>query len=197
MRIIAGTFRGRAVAAPAGRSTRPTADRTRQAMFNVLDHGPWAIGLKDARILDLFAGSGALGLEALSRGASFCLFIEADAQAEAAIAGNLDRFDLPGRAQIERRDATTLLARPVSQSPFDIAFLDPPYFMNLAPQTLAGLIAGRWLAGPAIVVVEQGAGEAPVSVHGFEAVARRTWGAAQVSYLRPNSRSMSLSFSST
>src|SRR3984957_11186286 len=112
MRIVGGAYRGRALAAPAGLATRPTSDRARQAVFNVLEHALWSPGLSGARVMDLFAGSGALGLEALSRGAAFCLFVETDAQARGAIRDNIDAVagggELMGRTRIHRRDAADL-----------------------------------------------------------------------------------------
>src|SRR5476651_260933 len=132
MRIVAGLYRGRTLIAPTGRATRPTSDRARQAVFNVLEHAAWSPGLRDARVIDLFAGSGALGLEALSRGAAFCLFVETDAAARGAIRDNLDALApdgaLNGKSRIHRRDATDLGQKPSGDgAPFDLAFLDPPY----------------------------------------------------------------------
>ncbi|HYE42706.1 MAG TPA: RsmD family RNA methyltransferase, partial [Caulobacteraceae bacterium] len=112
MRIVAGRFKGRALVAPEGQGTRPTSDRARQAVFNILEHAPWSAGLHDARVIDLFAGSGALGLEALSRGAAFCLFVETDEAARGAIRENMDAFGLFGAARVHRRDATDLGVRP-------------------------------------------------------------------------------------
>src|SRR3569833_584389 len=108
MRIVAGTFRGRTLVAPKGHSTRPTADRTRQALVNVLEHAPWAPDLEGARVLDLFAGSGALGLEALSRGAAWCLFVETDEGARGALRDNVEAMGLFGCTRVHRRDATDL-----------------------------------------------------------------------------------------
>jgi 16S rRNA (guanine966-N2)-methyltransferase len=108
MRIVAGAHRGRSLVAPKGHSTRPTADRARQALFNVLEHAPWSPGLAGLQVLDLFAGSGALGLEALSRGAAFCLFADTDPAAAAANAANLAALRLEDRAIVRRWDATRL-----------------------------------------------------------------------------------------
>src|SRR6202035_1702968 len=111
MRIVAGRFRGKGLKTPEGLSTRPTSDRARQAVFNILEHAPWSRGLQGARAIDLFAGSGALGLEAMSRGAAFCLFVETDEAARGVIRDNLQRMDpqgvaLFGRTRVHRRDAT-------------------------------------------------------------------------------------------
>ena len=108
MRIVSGRFRGKALAAPKGEATRPTSERARQAIFNILEHAAWSKGVRDARVIDLFAGSGALGFEALSRGAAFCLFVETDADARGAIAENLETLGLMGQARVHRRDATAL-----------------------------------------------------------------------------------------
>ncbi|MDB5443567.1 MAG: N6-adenine-specific methylase, partial [Phenylobacterium sp.] len=128
MRIVSGAFRGKAIKAPPGESTRPTSDRARQAVFNILEHAPWSQGLRDLRVIDLFSGSGALGLEALSRGAAFCLFVETDEAARGAIRENIDALQLFGATRVHRRDATDLGVRPGADGPaFDLAFLDPPY----------------------------------------------------------------------
>ena len=184
MRIVGGMHRGRVLVAPKGHSTRPTADRTRQAMFNILEHAAWSPGLEDRRAIDLFAGAGALGLEALSRGAAFCLFVETDADARAAIGDNVEGLRLEGRARVEGRDATRLGAAPEAGEKFDLAFLDPPYSQGLSEPALAALADGGWLAPGALIVVERGRGDAPLAVPGFETVDSRTWGAARVEFLK-------------
>lgn len=132
MRIVSGEFKGRAIAAPAGRDTRPTSDRARESLFNVLLHAPWSPGIKDRRVLDLFAGSGALGLEAMSRGAAFALFVETDAAARGAIRDNIESLGLFGTTRIHRRDATDLGVKPAGLGdPFDLVFLDPPIARGL------------------------------------------------------------------
>ena len=189
MRIIAGTYRGRPLVAPKGQSTRPTADRVRQALFDVLEHAPWSGGLKGRRVMDLFAGSGALGLEALSRGAAFCLFVETDEAARGAIRGNIEGLapdgGLFGATRLHRRDATDLGMRPASDGvPFDLAFLDPPYGLGLGERALAGLAGGGWLAAGAIAVLERGAADMSAPTPGFEELDTRAWAAARVSFLR-------------
>ena len=114
MRIVAGRFKGRAIIAPAGQGTRPTSDRARQAVFNVLEHAAWAEPLEGARVIDLFAGSGALGFEAMSRGAGFCLFVETDDGARGAIRENAEDYGLFGATRVQRRSATDLGVRPGS-----------------------------------------------------------------------------------
>lgn len=185
MRIVAGRFRGRGLVAPLGQTTRPTSDRARQALFDVLEHAPWAPGLRDRRVLDLFAGSGALGLEALSRGAAFGLFVETDADARGAIRDNLEALGQFGAARIHRRDATDLGRRPASAGPpFDLAFLDPPYRQGLGERALAGLLAGDWLSADAIVVLERAADERDLALDGLEPLASRRWGPARVDFWR-------------
>ena len=185
MRIIAGAFRGRSLAAPPGDATRPTADRTRQAVFNVLEHAAWSPGLGGARVIDLFAGSGALGLEALSRGAGFCLFVETDELARGAIRDNIEAFGVFGAARVHRRDATSLGVRPGSAGDaFTLAFLDPPYAKGLGERALAGLIEGDWLSPDALVVFERGASEPAPELPGFEMLDERVYGAARVWFHR-------------
>ena len=136
MRIVSGEFRGRTLHVPPGAATRPTSDRARQAVFNILEHAPWAGPLRDARVIDLFAGSGALGFEALSRGAAFCLFVEEAAEARGLIRRNIEAFGLTGVTKLWRRDATDL-GPAGNMAPYDVAFLDPPYGKGLGEKALA------------------------------------------------------------
>ena len=185
MRIVSGEFRGKLLKAPAGQATRPTSDRARQAVFNILEHAPWSKGVRGARVIDLFAGSGALGLEALSRGAAFCLFVETDEAARGAIRDNVEAMGLFGQTRVHRRDATDLGVRPGADGPaFDLAFLDPPYAKGLGESSLARLAAGGWLAPGATVVFERGSDEARFEVAGYEALDVRKYGAATVHFLR-------------
>ena len=180
MRIIGGKFSGRPIAAPKGRETRPTADRARESLFNILVHKD-EFDIEGARVIDLFAGSGALGLEAISRGAEFCLFVDTDAGARGAIRDNIDALGLFGRTRLHRRSATMLGPRPAGVGPaFTLAFIDPPYGKDLAQSALHSLKAGSWLADGAIVIVEQGKGEEPAKLPGFEEDDRRNYGAAQI-----------------
>lgn len=186
MRIVAGTFRGRQLVAPKGQSTRPTADRTRQALYNVLQHAPWAMEFAGRRVIDLFAGSGALGLEAISRGADFCLLLDRSEAARAAIRANVGVLNLNDRTRTDRRDATTLSARTNADGPpFDLAFLDPPYGQGLGEAALARLTAGAWLAPGALVILERGLADPAPTPAGFRLLDERTWGAARVSFLSP------------
>lgn len=185
MRIVSGEFRGKAIVTPPGDRTRPTSDRARQAIFNILEHAAWSPGVRDQRIIDLFAGSGALGFEALSRGAAFCLFVETDEQARGAIRQNVDAMSLFGHTRVHRRDATDLGVRPGADGPaFDLAFLDPPYGKGLGEVALAKLAAGGWLADGAVVMFERGSDEPDFEVPGFEKLDARDYGAARVHFLR-------------
>ncbi|MBU1378955.1 MAG: 16S rRNA (guanine(966)-N(2))-methyltransferase RsmD [Alphaproteobacteria bacterium] len=190
MRIVSGDFRGKALIAPTGDATRPTSDRARQAIFNILEHAPWSPGVRERRVIDLFAGSGALGFEALSRGATFCLFVETDEAARGAIRDNVEALSgaggtLFGRTRVHRRSATDLGAKPGADgAAFDLAFLDPPYAKGLGEQALACLANGGWLADGAIVVFERGVGEPPFEAAGFEPLDARDYGAARVYFMR-------------
>lgn len=185
MRIVSGLYRGKTLITPAGEATRPTSDRARQAIFNILEHAAWSKALRAARVIDVFAGSGALGLEALSRGAAFGLFVETDPGARGAIRANIEALGLFGQTRIHRRDATDLGAKPAGDgSAFDLAFLDPPYGKGLGEQALTGLAGGGWLAAGAIVVFERGSGEASPACPGFALLDCRRYGAAQVWFLR-------------
>ena len=186
MRIVSGDFRGKALVAPRGEATRPTSDRARQAIFNILEHAPWSDGVRDRRVIDLFAGSGALGFEALSRGAAFCLFVETDEAARGAIRDNVEALGgLFGKTRVHRRDATDLGVRPGADGPpFDLAFLDPPYAQGLGERALDRLAAGGWLAPGATLVFERGKSEPPFEVAGFTLIDARDYGAARVHFLR-------------
>jgi 16S rRNA (guanine966-N2)-methyltransferase len=179
MRIVAGSLRGRALAAPKDDRTRPTSDRVRESVFNILAHGDAAIDLADARVIDLFAGTGALGLEALSRGAAFALFVEEDAAARAVIRINIEAFGLTGVTKIFRRDATSLgLAAQSGQ--FQLAFLDPPYGHGLGERAIASLIGGAWLVPGAIVVLEERRDVAVVLARELTLLDERTYGDTKI-----------------
>lgn len=185
MRIVAGELKGRAIVAPEGQGTRPTSDRARQAIFNVLEHAPWAEGLNGARVIDLYAGSGALGFEAVSRGAAFALFVETEDGARGAIRENMDAYGLFGRCRVHRRSATDMGPRPGSTGDaFTLAFLDPPYAKGLGEQTLARLLEGDWLAPGAIVVFERGSDEPEIDTPGYDRLDARDYGAARVLFLK-------------
>ena len=185
MRIVAGSLKGRAIVAPQGQGTRPTSDRARQAVFNVLEHAAWAEPLEGMRIIDLYAGSGALGFEAISRGAAFALFVETDEEARGAIRENADAYGVMGRTRVHRRSATDLGGRPGSDGEaFDLAFLDPPYRKGLGEQTLSRLLEGHWLKPGAVVVFERGSDEPEIETPGYERLDARDYGAARVLFLK-------------
>ena len=195
MRIVGGNLKGRSLAAPDGSNTRPTSDRVREAIFNILAHGIPGFAIEDARILDLFAGTGALGFEALSRGARHCLFIDESAEARGLIRRNADALGLIGRCKIWRRDAARL-GRNQPQPPYDLVFADPPYGKGLGERALAGLVDGGWINAESIVVLEESERSeipCPASLIEFD---RRGYGDTVVRFYRPNSRSMSDSLSS-
>jgi 16S rRNA (guanine966-N2)-methyltransferase len=182
MRIVGGRFRGRALQAPKSQAIRPTADRLRESLFNILMHG-YDDPVTGARVLDLFAGTGALGLEALSRGASFTLFVDDGAEARALLRGNVDALGLGGVSKIYRRDATRL-GTVERFAPFTLAFLDPPYGKGLAEQALVSAYAGGWLAPGALVMVEEASESNFKSPVGFEELERRDHGDTELSLLR-------------
>jgi 16S rRNA (guanine966-N2)-methyltransferase len=179
MRIIAGRFKGKTLDAPKGLNTRPTSDRVREALFNVLEHGAPAVDFEGARVLDLFAGSGALGLEALSRGARYSLFIEDDAGARGAIRRNVEAMGLTGITKIWRRDATKL-GPAGNLAPFDLIFCDPPYGKGLGERALASAVEGKWIAPQAIAVLEERAGLTPAWPAPFEEIDRRRYGDTEI-----------------
>ncbi|MDO9384739.1 MAG: 16S rRNA (guanine(966)-N(2))-methyltransferase RsmD [Hyphomicrobiaceae bacterium] len=183
MRIVGGRFRGRAIAAPSHAGLRPTADRVRESIFNILLHGVEGLEVEGARVIDLFAGTGALGLEALSRGAAYCLFVEEAVEARALIRSNVEAMGLMGVTKIYRRDATSL-GPAAPHQPFDLAFLDPPYGQGLAEKALEALIEGGWLKAGAIAVVEERATETVWLPQGFAEIDRRAYGDTQVVFAR-------------
>lgn len=182
MRIVAGQHKGRPIIAPKGSATRPTGDRAREAIFNVLSHAAWAPPLDDARVIDLFAGSGALGLEALSRGAEFCLFVETDHAARGAIRINTETLNLFDAARIHRRSATQLGPRPADiAEPFSLAFLDPPYNKGLIAPCLDSLTKGNWLSPDAVAMIETANDEA-LNLPGWQLQNERIYGAAKIGF---------------
>jgi 16S rRNA (guanine966-N2)-methyltransferase len=173
MRIVGGRLRGRALAAPKSNAIRPTADQLREALFNILVHA-YGDPISGGRVLDLFAGTGALGLEALSRGAAFALFVDAGGEARALLRENIAALGLGGVTRVFRRDATELgSAHPLA--PFSLAFLDPPYGQGLAEQALAAARAGGWLVGDALIVVEEAAQAGFAAPEGFDELERRNY----------------------
>lgn len=183
MRVVGGQFRGRPLASPRGEGLRPTSDRVREAVFNILTHGIPGFSLEGAKVLDLFAGTGALGVEALSRGATYCLFVEQDAEARGLIRRNVEAFGLSGVTRIFRRDATDL-GTAGSRDQFTLLFADPPYGRGLAEKALTSAADGGWLADGAITVIEEAERSQLNLPPPFIEIDRRTWGGTQVVFAR-------------
>ena len=185
MRVVGGSWRGRRLDAPEGNAVRPTSDRAREAVFNILEHGKHARGegspIPGARVLDAFAGSGALGIEALSRGAAHATFLDTSPAAVAAVRRNLTALGGLGRATVLRADC---LAPPTASAPCSIVFLDPPYGEVLAAPALIALDRAGWIADGALCVVELSRDEAFDPPEGFAAVDDRRYGRARVVILR-------------
>ena len=182
MRIVGGKHRGRALKSPSSLATRPTSDRLREALFNVLAHA-YGDAASEARVLDLFAGTGALGLEALSRGAAFVLFVEDAVEPRALIRENIEALGLTGPTRIFRRDATKLGPCPAGEA-YGLVFCDPPYGKGLAEAALAGLRDGGWLRPGALLVVEEKAGAFLVP-DGFSELERRRYDETELTFLEP------------
>jgi 16S rRNA (guanine966-N2)-methyltransferase len=182
MRIVGGRLGGRVLRAPASRMIRPTSERLRESIFDILAHR-YPDLLEGARVVDLFAGSGALGFEALSRGANFALFVDDGAEARALLRGNVEAFGLGGVTRIWRADAAKLGKAPAG-APFTLAFLDPPYGKGLVGPALAALVAGGWLAEGALCVVEEAAKAEVAAPAGYDIEDERTYGDTKVMFLR-------------
>ncbi|MBT1155052.1 16S rRNA (guanine(966)-N(2))-methyltransferase RsmD [Aminobacter anthyllidis] len=181
MRVVGGELRGRPLATPRDNAIRPTTDRTREAVFNMLAHR-FADRLEGARVLDLFAGTGALGIEALSRGAPYCVFIEESAEGRGLIRTNVESFGLTGRTKIFRRDATGL-GDAGTLGPFGLVFADPPYGKGLGEKALRSARAGGWLAPGALCVVEEAAAAAFEPGPGFSIVDERSYGETVIRFI--------------
>ena len=182
MRIIGGKFRGRVLKSPSSKAIRPTSDRLRQSIFNILVHA-YGNPITGARVLDLFAGTGAFGLEAVSRGAQYALFVEEAAEARGLIRDNIEALSLTGATKIFRRDATKLgILAPLE--PFDLIFCDPPYEKGLAQQSVASARAGKWLASQALLIVEEAVKAGFETPEGFEELERRIYGDTEIIFVR-------------
>lgn len=185
MRIVSGRLRGRNIISPSGRNTRPTSDQARESLFNILTHADWAPKLDGAIIADIFAGSGALGLEAISRGGAFCLFVETEAKARAAIRTNIETMGLFGCTRLHRQDATKLRVAPGNlRGPFTHIFMDPPYNKGLWKPVLRKLFDQGLIAENGIIIAEVAADE-ETDIRNFEILDERNWGAAKILFLKP------------
>lgn len=183
MRIVAGHHRGRKLAAPHGDATRPTSDRVREAIYNVLTHG-LDVEIEGAVVLDVFAGSGALGIEALSRGAAQAIFVDMARPALDAIGANIEAVGEDENATILRRDVRRFGARPAGTEPASIAFFDPPYHESMVPPALIAAAEGGWLAPGAHVVIEMAEDENFEVPEKFEALDERRYGKTLVRFFR-------------
>ncbi len=179
MRIVGGSLRGRSLASPEHEGLRPTSDRVRESLFNILAHGIEDFSVEGARVIDLFSGTGALGLEALSRGAVYGLFVEIEPDARALIRRNIEGFGLTGITKIWRRDATDL-GPAGNMAPFRLALLDPPYGKGLGDKALVSLMSGQWLAPGAVVVIEERKGTAVTLPEGLTEIDRRGYGDTEI-----------------
>ena len=182
MRVVGGRLRGRNLAAPSSQAIRPTADRLRESLFNILVHA-YDNPIEGARVLDLFAGTGALGIEAISRGAAFALFVDNGAEARALLRNNVEALGLGGVTKVFRRDATNLgPAHPLE--PFSLVFLDPPYGKGLAEKALASLRDGGWLTQGALLVVEEAKAAGFPAQEGFVELERRVYDDTEFVFLK-------------
>ena len=184
MRIVGGSHRGRRLLAPPGEAVRPTSDRAREALFDILSHGDFAaagIPFAGQAVLDAFAGTGAFGLEALSRGAAEAFFIEREREALAVLRRNIAAFEEEDRAHVVAGDATR---PPRAQARCALAFLDPPYNSGLAAAALIALAAAGWLVPDALAVAELAAREPFDPPPGFAMRDERRYGAARLVFLR-------------
>jgi 16S rRNA (guanine966-N2)-methyltransferase len=181
MRVVGGRFRGRALVSPVTSDIRPTSDRVREAVFNMLHHGAAQADLKDCKVLDLFAGTGALGIEALSRGAAQCLFVDDSAEARGLIRDNIEAMGLTGVTKIFRRDATALGVSG-KYGAFNLVFMDPPYGKGMGERALASALSGGWLAPAATIVWEERRDAVIVVPAAVRVLEQRTWGDTQVCF---------------
>ena len=179
MRIVGGKHKGLALASPKTSAVRPTSDRTREALFNILAHGVEDFELEGARVLDLFAGTGALGLEALSRDARYCLFIDEAASSRALIRKNVEAMGAMGHSKIWRRDATRL-GKIENMPPFNLVFADPPYGKGLGEKALRSALDNAWLSEQAICVLEEATKSEIGPIDGLTEMGRRTYGDTQL-----------------
>ena len=185
MRVVGGRLRSRPIAGPKSAAVRPTADRLRESLFNILGHA-YGDPVAGARVLDLFAGTGALGIEAISRGAAYVLFVDEGVEARSLLRDNTESLGLGGTTRIFRRD-TTRLGPCHPLEPFTLVFLDPPYGQGLAEKALASARAGGWLKPDALIVVEEAADAGFKPPEGFEELERRPYDDTEFTFLRPKS----------
>ena len=182
MRIVGGEFRGRTLKAPRSQDIRPTTDRTRESLFNILSHS-YPECLDGTRIIDCFAGTGAVGLEALSRGCRQALFVEMGVEGRGLLRDNIESLGLQGRARIFRRDATDL-GQVGTMEPFHLMFADPPYGRGLGEKAMASAASGGWLHPDALVILEERADTNPASGAEFLPIETRSFGDTRMHFYR-------------
>lgn len=182
MRIVGGEFRGRTLQTPKTNDIRPTTDRVRESLFNVIAHS-YPESLADSRVLDLFAGTGALGIEALSRGARFALFVENSIEGRSLLRQNIETMALQGRSKIYRRDAENL-GKSQGMAPFDLVFADPPYGQKLGEKAIASALMGGWLSPGALIVLEEDKDNAPGPLPDLELLESRVYSGTAIGIYR-------------
>ncbi len=182
MRIVGGELRGRNILAPKSQAIRPTTDRIRESLFNIMEHS-YGDDLEQARVLDLFAGTGALGLEALSRGAQSTVFIENSIEGRGLLRQNIEAFSLQGKTKVYRRDATRL-GEMEKVGPFNLVFADPPYGHGFGEKAAASALDGGWLAENALFVLEEERASAPSRIDGFEQLDSRSYAGTTIGFFR-------------
>lgn len=180
MRIIAGKFKGTQLVAPEGKDTRPTADRARESLFNILEHGKYSRVLRGARVVDVFAGTGALGLEALSRGAAIVSFFERDSNALRALYANITKTRSDEICQVYKSDA---LNPQSTGRPYDVLFFDPPYYQDLTTQSVANFVEQGWIGADSLSVIQVHPKDEFIAPEGFEVVDERKYGAARFLFM--------------
>ncbi|AJY44612.1 16S rRNA (guanine(966)-N(2))-methyltransferase RsmD [Martelella endophytica] len=182
MRIVGGEFRGRPLATPKSSDIRPTTDRTRESLFNILMHA-YPEALEGTRMMDLFAGTGAMGLEALSRGVKAVLFVENSVEGRGLLWSNIETLGLAGRTRIMRRDATSLGVAGKLE-PYEFLFADPPYGKGLGEKAFTAAATGGWLKPGALAILEERADVTPEISAGYEALETREFGDTRMHFYR-------------
>lgn len=182
MRIVGGRFRGRVLATPRSEGIRPTTDRTRESLFNILSHG-YEAAVEGRRMLDLFAGTGAVGFEALSRGAAYVHFVEQSAEGSRLVRANMETLNVREQTGLSRRDATNL-GKAGEKQPYDLVFADPPYGKGLGERALAQLAMGGWIAENALVILEDNKQMTPDPGGVFHLIEKRIFGDSAMHFYR-------------
>lgn len=183
MRIVGGKYRGKVLEAPAGDATRPTSDRAREGLFNILEHGIPGFRLPEAHVADVFAGSGALGIEALSRGAASLVLIENDPTAKRCIRTNLNSLKTENQDNCRILSANAL-SLPLAQRKMDLVMMDPPYHSELATPALQALAKTGWLHPETLIVIETAKGAPDPEIDGFAMIKDRSYGVARFLFLQ-------------